>query len=119
MIRRAGDLFPQHSIDFGYGIPDFSIYLPKDTTGVTFNDFGTQISVFPNPISDYIEISSSTYIGLIELCTAQGTRLLSFTPAKEQNRVRISDEIAQLPGGLYFLRIWSDRSFLSGKLIKK
>lgn len=119
MIRRAGDLFPQHSIDFGYGIPDFSIYLPKDTTGVTFNDFGTQISVFPNPISDYIEISSSTYIGLIELCTAQGTRLLSLTPAKEQNRVRISDEIAQLPGGLYFLRIWSDRSFLSGKLIKK
>lgn len=78
----------------------------KDTAIATFiiNDIAVEISVFPNPTTDFVNIqwtSSSQHRLLLELFNINGQQVLAESMVSNQHKI----EVRQLPAATYLLRI--------------
>ena len=73
----------------------------------------TQINIFPNPTSDFINIKSDEKIKSVKLYNASGS--LIKTENNEFSRINISN----LPKGNYLISIETDSGIETKKIIKE
>lgn len=97
MIRESGHLYNNPNPEFGYGIPNFyQIY----TTHVGINDYKPlQISVYPNPVTDKLNIlNPDGNIQTVTLYNASGQLVLQ-TAVPHSPILEIN--VTSLPKGFY------------------
>jgi len=70
------------------------------------------ISIYPNPASEFINIESTKTIDKIELYDLLGKRVLRTT---ETNQIKIN----HLPNGVYLLKVFSDNKSITKKIVIK
>ncbi len=88
--------------------PNFCIILNADE--INFNDMG--FNLYPNPANDKIYISEKTFaVNSIEIFDVNGKSIKSVANDS-------SIDISNLPNGIYFIRIKTDKGELKEKFIK-
>ncbi|WP_299761189.1 T9SS type A sorting domain-containing protein [uncultured Dokdonia sp.] len=70
------------------------------------------ISLYPNPATDVIQITSEIALTNVEVYNINGQLVLTSNPVAEIN-------ISKLSSGVYFVTLYSETSFITKKLIKK
>lgn len=120
LIRELGNLYPQHSIDYGYGIPDFSkvvkLVNPDITAIDELND--AQIHVYPNPFTSALTITNTEGFKTFELFSSMGKRIISSNI--DDTKMEISSSILSgLNKGVYFAVLTGRQKTQLFKLIKK
>jgi serine protease AprX len=118
MIRKAGNLYPGHSDDYGYGIPDFGKY--NDMITVSKNDFAlvNSLTIFPNPFDSYLFIQSRNEIKNLDIFSADGHKVFSACKGNQA----LQGNALSLPNltiGIYFAVVRNQNSIQTIKLIKK
>jgi serine protease AprX len=118
MIRKAGNLYPEHNDSLGYGIPDFAKYIDQIKVNKTEIADLRSIKVFPNPFSDYIHLYSNNKIEGMEILSFDGR--IVYTAAKESSVLHGEPitSLSTLPKGIYFVRVRDTKSLQTIKLIK-
>ena len=94
--------------------PSAPIELNPDLTecnNLSVDDFAeTTVSIYPNPSKGIVEVNSSKTIDKIEVYNALGKNIF--------NSVSLKIDLSELPNGIYFLKIYSNYSNISKKVIK-
>jgi len=80
--------------------------------GIEEEDAQIDVSVYPNPTFGVVHIAYSEQIEKIEVINLNG---LVFDVPFKNNTINMND----LPNGIYVLKIYTDKGFVSKKLIKK
>jgi len=115
LITQSADRYTAPTVQYGYGIPDFSLALANGLSVAAFskNDF----VVYPNPTIDSISVTLAEGFdkGNIILYTVLGQKVL------EQNITKKSSNISMksLNKGTYVYKIESNGLSKSGKIIKQ
>ncbi len=81
-------------------------------------DFG--MNLFPNPVSDRLQISwntTRTESPVIQLLSVEGTRLENKRAAKDSDRMLLDME--PYPAGVYFIRVIGEQGVQTKKFIKR
>jgi subtilisin-like proprotein convertase family protein len=79
---------------------------------------GLQLSIFPNPARDYIQVSTNKPIDLIRLLDQYGRESFSFiNDSRNRSTEDITLDLRHLPPGLYVVRIHSAPGIYSGRII--
>ncbi len=73
-----------------------------------------QPSIYPNPANETISINCSAPMDQVQILNLQGKLLRSFNT----NGLTCNFSIAELPSGMYFIRIRSNSSWQTSKLLK-
>jgi hypothetical protein len=73
----------------------------------------TNISVYPNPCSEKLQVSSDLPIRSLQLFNARGEKILE----KAANSNKIAINTSHLPNGIYFLKITTVSSDHLKKLV--
>lgn len=84
-------------------------FIADQTSDLTLED--SKITIFPNPSSDRINISTQEEISSVKLFNAQGKALL-----KSQSK---SIDISSLPAAMYFIEVQTTGGVFKEKLLKK
>jgi hypothetical protein len=84
--------------------------IPTTTSFVTAND----VSVFPNPAQDYLNVRSSEVIESIQLISVSGQLIRSVQPNTTYDKLDISD----LEAGMYYVQIKTVDELVTQKFIK-
>ncbi|OUR99411.1 hypothetical protein A9Q86_12650 [Flavobacteriales bacterium 33_180_T64] len=96
--------------------PGLPLELNPDLTicdNLSVEDFvSVQFKLFPNPTSNYINVSASNTIDKIEFYSILGHKVL------ETNNTNIID-ISNFDSGVYFVKIYSGNKSISKKIIKQ
>jgi hypothetical protein len=90
------------------------------STSVKDNELADLIRVYPNPAHDMIWIDLSAFHGgvdQIELVNAEGQQVIS--PVEDPLGKTIKVSVENLPGGLYFLKLHTDKGIITKKTIIK
>ena len=113
-------LFIQNYININLGSGTVDAYNQNDpaANSVDFSTLSTtdfeallnEISIYPNPTSEFINISSSIQIDAVELFDLLGKRVIE---TKQTNQIRVD----QLPHGVYLLRVYTQNGNLTKKII--
>lgn len=117
LIVQSADRYTVPTVEYGYGIPDFSLALSNgnglSTTDVSKNDF----LVYPNPANDSISVvlSEGFDTGNIVLFTVLGQKVLEEKITKQSSSISIKS----LEKGTYFYKIESNSFVKNGKIVKK
>jgi uncharacterized delta-60 repeat protein len=74
-----------------------------------------EISVYPNPATDFLSISAEVKLERIELIDALGRNVLSQAP----NALQIQIDISSLPNGIYLLRATDGERMFSTQVMKQ
>lgn len=115
LITQSADKFANPDIQYGYGIPDFSLALANGLSVTSFskNDF----VFYPNPTSDSISITLPEDFdkGTVTIYTVLGQKVL------EKNILKLSPIISMksLNKGTYFYKIELNGFSKTGKIIKQ
>lgn len=72
--------------------------------GQKFGEVSQQISVYPNPATDFINVASVDKSDLIQIYDIQG-RLVFKTHAETLNTIQMIDNIQSFTSGVYFLKV--------------
>ena len=85
-------------------------------SSIMFNTLSTptvelvEVSVYPNPATEYINIKSPVSINTVELFDVLGKRVLTTNETEKIN-------ISQQPSGVYFLKIYSETASTTKKIM--
>ncbi len=119
LILQSSDNFSEPAaksrLQYGYGIPDFSLALSKGLSITSFskNDF----QVYPNPTFDAISVTlpNGTDVKTIAIYNVLGQKVL------EKNISNLSPTISlqTLNSGIYIYKVESNGTSQSGKIIKQ
>ncbi len=88
-------------------------YNVKVTVIASINDVANSIKLYPNPASNRISITSSAFINKIECYSVNGLKL--FTAPTGQTTLSITD----LPRGIYFLQIQTEKGLVLKRFSKQ
>jgi len=119
MIRKAGDLYPEHNDSLGYGIPDFGKYIDKIVVRKNEIPVNNLIAFFPNPFENHLYFSSKQEIERLEIFSFDGHKVYSarkIDPAIHGETISLA---MNLPKGIYFAIVRSQKSLQTFKLIKQ
>jgi hypothetical protein len=115
LIIQSADRYSMPTVEFGYGIPDFSLALANGLPLAAFskNDF----SVYPNPTSETISVTLAEGFttGNVVLYTVLGQKVLEGKITKESSVISMES----LNKGTYLYKIESNGFSKSGKIIKQ
>jgi hypothetical protein len=77
----------------------------------------SRVSLYPNPASDQLTIESTGIPaqGTLSISNLNGQQLI----ARQLTLLKTQLDISDLPSGVYFVRLTSDKSVAMGKLIKQ
>lgn len=107
-LRQNASLCPNPSAQMGYGILNF--YKTYQTLGLK-DITKTNIKVYPNPVKDFINITSDKAIKSVEIYDVLG-RLIKTNSSTKIN-------VSQLSKGNYLLKIKTDSGDIIEKFIKE
>lgn len=96
----------------------FDINVTKNALGVEESRIGERINVYPNPAKDFFTIDLNAFNGTvqqIQLMNVLGTNVTSRINVDHKLQVKVP--IDNLPEGLYFLRLQTDKGMISKKII--
>ena len=115
LITQSADRYAAPTVQYGYGIPDFSLALANGLSVAAFskNDF----VVYPNPATDSISVTLAEGYnsGNVILYTVLGQKVLEQNIRKKATTISMKS----LNKGTYLYKIESNGFFKSGKIIKK
>ena len=100
-----------------YGNSDKATVMKYDSVFMGINDIrGSQVSIYPNPTTDYIiietsEIPANSFLSIMNFC---GLELISRLITNPKTQL----DITNLPCGVYFVRLTNERNVTMGKFIK-
>ena len=77
-----------------------------DPTGINENQSGARISIYPNPVSEVLHISSNAKIEAIEIMNSVGAMLI------RRSNVDAGIDVSDLHPGLYFMKVYSNGGLL-------
>jgi hypothetical protein len=99
-----------------FNLPDFWEYTPDSATAIEELSL-SNISLYPNPASTFINISSASQISsaVISLFTLSGQQVLEKQVPYISGKTEI--DLPQLSDGIYFLKINSSNSSFSQKIV--
>ena len=116
LITQSADRYTAPTVEFGYGIPDFSLAL---TNGLSVSDFSkNDFMVYPNPATDSISITLAEGFdtGNVILYTVLGQKVLEEKITKESSVISMKSLIK----GTYLYKIECRNGLSkSGKIIKQ
>lgn len=85
-------------------------------TGLTDTEVSeSSLSMYPNPTSCGVTITSKSLIANVSILDVNGRTLLEYAPEKEE----ISIDLSAIPQGLYIVRIECEEGVFNEKLIKQ
>lgn len=116
LITQSADRYSAPTVQYGYGIPDFSLALANGLSVAAFleNDF----MVYPNPATDSISVTLPNGLdkGKVILYTVLGQKVLEEKVTKESSVISMKSLII----GTYLYKIECGNGlFKSGKIIKQ
>jgi hypothetical protein len=123
MVKQSASLADDPDNKIGYGIPDFmeanllSVYEQDDV------DFFAEVSAYPNPFINDVNLSfraekpGTVELNLVDL-TGRMLRSETYTHKSGDNTLLLED-LGNIPGGIYFLRLENINSAFSVKLLKQ
>lgn len=114
MIRQAGHLYPNHSTEYGYGIPNFGLYVEDTTNTVSLIINDELPAIHPNPFSSEIRFTNAEGFLTIELRTSQGKNIYSTKISNGNTSINLSF----LPKGFYVATLKGNNSIKTIKLLK-
>jgi uncharacterized repeat protein (TIGR03803 family) len=84
--------------------------------GILNNSVDKNLNVFPNPAEDqlFIELNKNVKISFIEIINLHGNNVKSQKIDNEQTSIDLSD----LCGGVYILKLYTDKGFVTKKIVK-
>jgi hypothetical protein len=85
-------------------------------TGIEKRSVQPVVSIFPNPATDRLEVSSVSSIQRIEIFTGNGSLVLSKEVTMQKNFVL---PVSGLCSGNYVVNVWSDNNVVTLKFVKK
>jgi hypothetical protein len=116
LITQSADRYSAPTVQYGYGIPDFSLALANGLSVAAFleNDF----MVYPNPATDSISVTLPDGLdkGKVILYTVLGQKVLEGKVTKESSVISMKSLIT----GTYLYKIECGNGlFKSGKIVKQ
>jgi len=115
LITQSADRYAAPTVEFGYGIPDFSLALANglSVTNASKNDF----VVYPNPANDSISVTLSEGFktGNVILYTVLGQKVLEEKITTQSSIISMKSLIK----GTYLYKIESNGFSKSGKIVKQ
>lgn len=115
LITQSADRYTAPTVEYGYGIPDFSLALANGLSVAAFsnNDF----VVYPNPATDSISVTLAQGFsaGNIVLYTVLGQKVLEEKMTTTSSIISIKS----LSKGTYLYTILSNGFAKSGKIVKE
>lgn len=115
LITQSADRYAAPTVEYGYGIPDFSLALANGllVSNASENDF----VVYPNPATDTISVTLSEGFktGNIFLYTVLGQKVLEEEITSQTSVISMKTLIK----GIYLYKIESNGFSKSGKIVKQ
>jgi hypothetical protein len=97
----------------GTEIPPNNFAFRATKYGTDYEEFSlTDLSVYPNPTKDFINIESTMSIDKIEIYNISGSKIV-----EKRNSQRIN--LTNLERGVYFLKAYSNGNTVSKKILKQ
>ncbi|MBN2263388.1 MAG: S8 family peptidase [Prolixibacteraceae bacterium] len=119
LIKSLGNLYPQHDVAYGYGIPNFKLLFPELSTTLLTNN-KQNIEVFPNPFENTIYISDhDNDLTTIEIFSFTGQKMAEAKLSTTGFSEIYLPELSNLPKGVYFAVLYGKKQSFSIKLLKK
>jgi protocatechuate 3,4-dioxygenase beta subunit len=100
----------------GEGTATFDIILKSTSTGLNGPQISSPISIHPNPISDRLNITSSSEIRNLEICNVSG-QLVSTSYNLKTKELNLN--LAYLGTGVYFCRIETEQGIFVHRFLKQ
>lgn len=110
-LRQTASLYPNHTDQMGYGILNFGNFF-QNTLAISENILKKNISVYPNPTTDFINVNTDKNVFDVELYDNLGRLLQQY---KNTNRISVE----HLSSGIYYLKIVVEKQAFYEKIIKK
>ena len=96
-VRQSAHLFNNPTNQMGYGIPNFETAY-NIMLAVQDANTQTEISVYPNPTSDVLNIHSNSPVKYVQLISLEGKIVRKFAQTSQLN-------LQDLPKGVYVLKV--------------
>ena len=93
---------------------DFSNFYTLTVNASTNVEISKNLTIYPNPVKNFIVISADKNIRNVEIYTQNGRKLMSYPINKLYTKINF----ASYPSGVYFLKIITDDGVRSAKIIK-
>jgi subtilisin family serine protease len=122
LIRSIGDQYPEHSVEYGFGIPDFGIItdtIPVSTSESFFNCYSSdnEFSIYPNPFNSNIKIRNCQPNTVFSIYSIHGNQVFSKKLLKTNAEISGAG-LSNLPKGVYFAVLKGKKASKPVKLIK-
>ncbi len=87
------------------------------TVGIDEDPQSINCNIYPNPVKDKINISSSTLTGISQLSifNVSGEKVIERQLTDNETQI----DISTLPGGVYFVRLQNEKMVEVGKIVKE
>jgi serine protease AprX len=117
LIVQSADRYTMPTVEYGYGIPDFSLALAKGNGLSLVDESKNDFLVYPNPATDSISVilSEGFNKGNILIFTILGQKVLEENISKQSSDISIKS----LEDGTYLYKIESNGISKTGKIIKQ
>lgn len=115
IIESKCDRYPEHFIDYGYGIPDFGAVL-DDFLSICRYDVSTSLNIFPNPANDILFVNVDTkFIKNIIVSDVLGRKIMNVAANANTAQINVSD----LNPGIHFITVTLDDNTTTTKKFVK
>jgi hypothetical protein len=113
-VKESASIYATPNYTLGYGIPNLEL---AQTLNVNSVDLQSDVSIFPNPTSDYIYVNFPNEISKINIMILDvlGKRVFQKNVFNNQNGI----DLTQLSDGVYFAKITHDSESKTFKIIKE
>ena len=116
-IKQSGNHATNPDTLTGYGVP--SARIADSILNLTYgvNEILSQqgLTINPNPSQEYISIKCKDRISELDIYTITGQLIIR----KKINDKSMMLNITNIPGGLYFVKVFSTNGSFTGKIIKQ
>ncbi len=92
-----------------YGRGMYTYDLPKFTATIETNSI--TYSIYPNPVTDYVNVDTDEHVKLIEIYDVEGKLVLSNSQKYQMN-------MKALYQGTYFIRVYTEKGSFTEKIVK-
>lgn len=115
LITQSADRYTAPTVEFGYGIPDFSLALANGLSVANASE--KDFMVYPNPVTDSISVTLSEGFktGNVILYTVLGQKVLEEKITTQSSVISMKSLIK----GTYLYKIESNGFSKSGKIVKQ